>query len=163
MGIASSAAYAATPWYSRATCLRRRDPTLKAGMRKIDDGLTNSQRSYQRNREEVKRRARKWQTSPEGKAWRESQRAHFNAQSRAAAQERRDRISSIKMASGCIDCGFREFAEALHFDHLPGKDKLFDIGAAGLRRWETVEAEIAKCEVVCANCHARRTAERRTR
>ena len=28
-------------------------------------------------------------------------------------------------------------------------------------RWERILAEIAKCEVVCGNCHKRRTARRR--
>jgi hypothetical protein len=46
----------------------------------------------------------------------------------------------------------------LEFDHLA--DKTFTI-SEGLRdrNWESVLAEIAKCDVVCANCHRRRTAE----
>jgi hypothetical protein len=28
-------------------------------------------------------------------------------------------------------------------------------------RWETILAEIEKCEVVCGNCHKRRTSRRR--
>jgi hypothetical protein len=56
-----------------------------------------------------------------------------------------------------------EFAEAdplvLEFNHLG--DKSFTIGAQlRYRDWETLLREIAKCEVVCANCH-RRTAIRR--
>ena len=48
----------------------------------------------------------------------------------------------------------------LEFDHLG--DKLFDIGQAlPYRRWQTILDEIAKCEVVCANCHRRRTARAR--
>ncbi len=47
----------------------------------------------------------------------------------------------------------------LEFDHL--RDKKFGI-AAGLRdrEWQSVLDEMAKCEVVCANCHRRRTAKR---
>lgn len=58
----------------------------------------------------------------------------------------------------CVDCGESD-PLVLEFDHLG--DKSFNI-ADGMRRrsWETVLAEIAKCEVVCANCHRRRTALR---
>jgi hypothetical protein len=48
----------------------------------------------------------------------------------------------------------------LEFDHL--RDKAFDIGRHLSRRsWQSVLGEMAKCEVVCANCHRRRTARRR--
>ncbi len=48
----------------------------------------------------------------------------------------------------------------LEFDHL--RDKRFDIGASlPYRNWQSILDEIAKCEVVCANCHRRRTARRR--
>ncbi len=48
----------------------------------------------------------------------------------------------------------------LEFDHL--KDKAFNIGASlSGRSWASILDEIAKCEVVCANCHRRRTARRR--
>ena len=59
----------------------------------------------------------------------------------------------------CLDCGERD-PVVLEFDHL--RDKLFDISAALIqRRWSAVLTEMAKCEVVCANCHRRRTARRR--
>jgi 5-methylcytosine-specific restriction endonuclease McrA len=59
----------------------------------------------------------------------------------------------------CSDCGETD-PVVLEFDHL--RDKEFDI-ASGIhyRAWERVLAEIAKCELVCANCHRRRTARRR--
>ncbi|MBW3662678.1 MAG: hypothetical protein KY469_06230 [Actinobacteria bacterium] len=58
----------------------------------------------------------------------------------------------------CVDCGETD-PVVLEFDHLG--PKRWDINK-GLRdhRWEDVLAEIAKGEVVCANCHRRRTAER---
>ena len=71
-------------------------------------------------------------------------------------------VSAYKMAEGCMDCGFNSHPAALEFDHLPGEDKLFNIGEkVGCYSMETIWAEVAKCEVVCANCHAIRTAERR--
>jgi hypothetical protein len=59
-----------------------------------------------------------------------------------------------------MDCGYNESAVALDFDHLPEFDKLFTIGNNAHRSWAAIEAEIAKCEVVCANCHRVRTAAR---
>jgi hypothetical protein len=63
----------------------------------------------------------------------------------------------------CADCGGRFHPVAMHFDHLPGQQKEFDVGWAirGYSR-KRILAEIAKCDLVCANCHAVRTYERRT-
>jgi hypothetical protein len=59
----------------------------------------------------------------------------------------------------CVDCGEHD-AVVLEFDHLG--DKSFDVAQAlPYRRWQSLLDEIAKCEVVCANCHRRRTARRR--
>ncbi|GAB3633424.1 hypothetical protein GCM10027421_27770 [Microbacterium shaanxiense] len=62
----------------------------------------------------------------------------------------------------CTDCGESD-PVVLDFDHLPGVDKRFEISravSASTRSWSLIESEIAKCEVVCANCHRRRTSER---
>ncbi|TXS08238.1 hypothetical protein EAO71_37190 [Streptomyces sp. ms191] len=75
---------------------------------------------------------------------------------------KRDRLyfQAIKLERGCSDCGYRENAVALDFDHLPGVEKKYRIACmAGMRR-ELIDAEIEKCEVVCANCHRIRTASR---
>lgn len=62
----------------------------------------------------------------------------------------------------CVDCGGTFAAEAMHFDHRPGTEKVRDV--ANLARQHArkmVLAEIEKCDLVCANCHAARTAARR--
>ena len=60
----------------------------------------------------------------------------------------------------CVDCSEPD-PVVLEFDHL--RDKSFDIGQKLLQRnWQSILDEIAKCEVVCANCHRRRTARRRS-
>jgi hypothetical protein len=57
------------------------------------------------------------------------------------------------------DCGEGD-PVVLDFDHVRG-EKLFSV-SKGLtdRSFDTLVAEMAKCEVVCANCHRRRTARR---
>lgn len=58
----------------------------------------------------------------------------------------------------CVDC--REHDPiVLQFDHVRG-DKIANITRLRDHKWETIEAEIAKCEVRCGNCHRRATAKR---
>lgn len=62
------------------------------------------------------------------------------------------------------DCGKRYPHYVMDFDHRPGEKKSFNLAiAAGQTRlsWEKIAAEIAKCDVVCANCHRIRTHRRR--
>lgn len=64
----------------------------------------------------------------------------------------------------CVDCNNRYHHAAMHYDHIPGHTKRDDISsmvAYGLGK-VTILAEIAKCELVCANCHAVRTFKRMT-
>src|ERR1035437_1652967 len=67
---------------------------------------------------------------------------------------------AVKMYLGCIDCRYRRHPEALQFDHRPGEVKIHQISGWPGDLASMVE-EMKKCDVVCANCHAIRTAERR--
>jgi len=69
------------------------------------------------------------------------------------------RLRSAKDAP-CVDCGGRFPPECMDFDHVRGT-KSFNVGTRARGRWELLAAEIAKCEVVCANCHRTRTVNRR--
>jgi hypothetical protein len=76
-------------------------------------------------------------------------------------QQFKNRIKAIKEASGCIDCGEKNHV-VLDFDHL--KDKRYNVSRMihdGFS-WAAIKKEIAKCEVVCANCHRIRTHDRLT-
>lgn len=70
----------------------------------------------------------------------------------------RQYIQQVKTDSVCTDCGENYPYWVLQFDHT-GTDKEFTIAkfAAGTLDLERIKKEIAKCEVVCANCHADRT------
>lgn len=49
----------------------------------------------------------------------------------------------------------------MQWDHPPGVEKLAHVAELYRGRRDRVLTEIAKCELVCANCHAVRTHERR--
>lgn len=49
----------------------------------------------------------------------------------------------------------------LQFDHLDPKKKRFNVSEGGAYGINVVKEELAKCEIVCANCHADRTFYRR--
>lgn len=69
-------------------------------------------------------------------------------------------VDAYKLEHGCTDCGYRGHTAALDFDHLPGSVKVRDIKSGKSFGWVALQEEIAKCEVVCANCHRIRTYER---
>jgi hypothetical protein len=85
-------------------------------------------------------------------------------QSGAALERRRERaaahVLAIVGAGACADCGERD-PVVLEFDHVGPKRA--DVGQL-VRDGVTVarlDDEIARCELVCACCHRRRTAVRR--
>ncbi len=45
----------------------------------------------------------------------------------------------------------------LEFDHREGETKLFCISRSNGVGMRALQDEIAKCDIVCANCHASRT------
>jgi hypothetical protein len=69
---------------------------------------------------------------------------------------------SLKEQRPCADCGVCFPAAAMQWDHLPGTQKVADVSNLVRRLCKSrVLEEIAKCELVCANCHAVRTVSRR--
>jgi hypothetical protein len=62
----------------------------------------------------------------------------------------------------CVDCNQTYPWYVMEFDHVPERGpKLFDIAAKSRPGKKTLEDELAKCDVICANCHKVRTYNRR--
>lgn len=88
-------------------------------------------------------------------------REEYKQRSRKSQHNRRLTINKIKEKDPCKDCGKRYPAHVMQFDHVSGT-KIMSISQMIARfKMETILAEIAKCEVVCANCHADRTFQRK--
>ena len=86
------------------------------------------------------------------------------AQARARQQRFLDWHRALKGNTPCADCGGSFHFAAMQWDHLPGSTKITEI-ADLLRTGSSrkLREEIAKCELVCANCHAVRSYERQQR
>lgn len=80
--------------------------------------------------------------------------------------ENRKMLDKIKTDKGCCECGYNANPAALQFDHIDPDTK--HITSTGKRRnpgsmisysQSVILSEIAKCRILCANCHAIHTVE----
>lgn len=58
----------------------------------------------------------------------------------------------------CAHCGMSD-REVLEFDHVERSTKTDSVARMinARAKWPTIQAEIAKCQVLCANCHKKKT------
>jgi hypothetical protein len=88
-----------------------------------------------------------------------SRRVSGRAIRRAAAERGRRHVASILAQAACVDCGLHD-PVVMEFDHVGEKRsnvaRLLGNGASPRR----LDEEIARCDIVCVNCHRRRTARR---
>lgn len=94
----------------------------------------------------------------------EAQRRYYAEHREKQAHQQRDRrqrtrkyVIEVKTAAVCTDCKIDYPHYVLHFDHI-SDDKVMDVNRLAREgNMEKLIAEMAKCEIVCANCHAHRT------
>jgi hypothetical protein len=108
--------------------------------------------NYRKNREAERERSRLYQLD---------NREVVRSRVRGQAAKKQAYIDEIKSAP-CCDCNGKFPPECMDFDHVRGK-KNCNVSAMIARAFslESVIEEIAKCEVVCANCHRIRTRKRK--
>lgn len=119
-------------------------------------------------KERAKIRHRKWSSenrehiNTEHRKWRK--RATKNGTSWYGKASENQAFYLAAKANPCTDCGNKFPSECMDFDHKPGEVKYNNVGTLVAHHYskEAIVAEIAKCELVCSNCHRTRTAKRRT-
>jgi hypothetical protein len=79
---------------------------------------------------------------------------------KAHKDEARGWLRAQKEGAACVDCHESFPACAMQWDHRPGERKLTEISRMAGRDRLVILDEIKKCDLVCANCHALRTASR---
>lgn len=71
-------------------------------------------------------------------------------------------VTQTKIGKSCVDCKIPYPPYVLDYDHRDGDEKYDNLCAMAQRGLSNVRlaAEIAKCDLVCANCHRMRSARR---
>lgn len=108
------------------------------------------QKYYAANPEAYRDNSRRWRAkNPGGYEW-------------PAKRELGEEIRRLKEETPCSDCGNNFPFECMDFDHVRG-EKVNNVGTMVAHGWsrERIHEEIAKCDIVCANCHRIRTRKRR--
>lgn len=107
-------------------------------------------------REKVRVRMATWRAeNPEG------YRAARQRSRESITRRNREYVHAIKAETPCADCGERFDPVCMDFDHVTGeKESNVSLLMTRTHSIETLKAEIAKCEVVCSNCHRIRTRAR---
>ncbi len=78
----------------------------------------------------------------------------------AEAEKRNRELMNNAKRKPCMDCHIQYEPWIMQFDHRPGEIKCFNISQGMSKTRGQLLREIAKCDVVCANCHADRTWKR---
>jgi hypothetical protein len=79
----------------------------------------------------------------------------INSDSYQATRLRAKKARAVEFLGGrCVDCGA---TDKLQFDHVSYEGDGRPISMLLHRRWETVERELAFCELRCASCHSHKT------
>lgn len=93
------------------------------------------------------------------RAWFKANPDRRNAKAREDRRRRREWLDSLKADKPCLDCGGEFPPYVMDFDHRDPATKLHNVARMLDRNRPETEilAEIAKCDLVCANCHRIRT------
>ena len=92
--------------------------------------------------------------------WYEKNKERWTMYRRASSARAREALSSAKSVP-CADCGVKYPPYVMDFDHTGEKSAALSRMAGNGVGAQRLAAEMAKCEVVCANCHRERTHRRR--
>jgi hypothetical protein len=87
----------------------------------------------------------------------ESQRIIIYKQKNERKNNSRAKVIEYLTSHPCIDCGNNNIL-VLDFDHKQDKTMNISDMIAGGYIWKSIEKEIAKCDIRCANCHRIKTA-----
>jgi hypothetical protein len=66
-------------------------------------------------------------------------------------------LRDLKTKTPCVDCGINYPYYVMDFDHVRGQKHANVMELVSTLSKKKIDEEIAKCEIVCSNCHRIRT------
>ena len=66
-------------------------------------------------------------------------------------------LRDLKTKTPCVDCGLNYPYYVMDFDHVRGQKHANVMELVSTLSKKKIDEEIAKCEIVCSNCHRIRT------
>lgn len=97
---------------------------------------------------------------PRSQAHYSKNKEYYTARNKAQRASLSEYIRTLKDFP-CVDCNQKHPWWVMQFDHVKGSKKYNVSMMAKYGSRALVDAEVKKCEVVCANCHANRTYRRK--
>ena len=77
----------------------------------------------------------------------------------------RKHMKELKMSNYCQKCGLEDpkYPVIFDFDHQKREDKKSDVSSmlAQARSWKMIFEEVCKCQMLCSNCHRKKTWDER--
>lgn len=92
--------------------------------------------------------------------WYERNKDSKQEYARNTYNDRKKAIILYKESNPCMDCGVSYPYYVMHLDHREGEVKFKNISRMTTYSQAKILAELAKCDLVCSNCHAIRTFNR---
>jgi hypothetical protein len=123
--------------------------------------MSDSDRKYKRSekaRESRRRQRRNLFNKIRTREWIASDKGKANARGR-----RKEKAAFVRAMKSipCADCGGTFDPVCMDFDHRDSSTKIAPVAHMVHFGFDALRAEIAKCDVVCSNCHRLRTFRRR--
>lgn len=75
-------------------------------------------------------------------------------ESQRRMRERRRAWALERLGGVCVVCGC---SDRLEFDHIDPSSKLFSVSQGYMKAFTLLEAEVAKCQLLCRPCHSKKT------
>lgn len=121
---------------------------------------------YEKSKRRVLRQTKAWKKAKRStdpayfRRWYQKNKKAILAQQKTLRDNKRAFVAAFKN-SPCLDCDGEFPPYVMEFDHVRGR-KILAISTMVSRSFslDAIRKEIAKCDVVCANCHRERTHKR---